>query len=73
MAAGTPVAFRYQVKQCALLRQAVWAIRVRQPDGGWRIVNCLDKHGACLMFRCAFTTAQGQWPYPSTPPIPPLR
>jgi hypothetical protein len=46
-----------------LLRKDVWAILTQQADGGWRVVNCLDKHDACFRLDCAFTDDQGTWPY----------
>lgn len=57
------VEFRYQPTYCAILRKNVWAIMTRQPDGAWRIVNCLDKDEGCFHLDCAFTTDQGEWPY----------
>lgn len=57
------IEFRYQPKHCALLRKVVWAIMTRQPDGSWRIVNCLDKDEGCFNLDCAFTTDHGEWPY----------
>ena len=63
MAIESRVEFRYQPTYCAILRKPVWAIMTRQPDGAWRIVNCLDKDEACFHLDCAFTTDQGEWPY----------
>ena len=60
---ATAVEFRYQPRYCALLGKYVWAIRTRQADGTWRIVNCLDKDGPCLSLDCAFTAEGGAWPY----------
>ena len=61
------IEFRYQPKHCALLGKTVWAIMTRQPDGSWRIVNCLDKDEACFSLSCAFTTDAGEWPYKTVP------
>ncbi len=58
---------RYHPVHCALLDKQVWAIRMRQPDGTWRIVNCLDKDEGCFRVECVFTTSCGVWPYPSLP------
>ena len=57
--------FRYQPRYCSLLGKYVWAIRTKQSDGTWRVVNCLDKDDACFHLDCAFTTDQGEWPYKS--------
>jgi hypothetical protein len=54
---------RYQPRYCSFLRQHVWAIATKQPDGAWRIVNCLDKDEGCFSLECAFTTDHGEWPY----------
>ena len=58
---------RYLPKYCAFLRRSVWAIAVRQPDGGWKIANCLDKEEGCFHLGCAFTTDMGEWPYQDAP------
>ena len=58
-------AVRYQPVRCALLGKDVWAISMRQPDGTWHVVNCLDKDEGCFAVDCAFTTSCGAWPYPS--------
>lgn len=55
---------RYRPVVCTLLGKEVWAIRTKQPDGSWRIVNCLDKDEGCFGVDCVFTTSGGQWPYP---------
>ena len=68
MGAEAPIEFRYQPTYCALLRKTVWAIRAKQPDGTWRIVNCLDKDEACFSLECAFTTDHGTWPFPAGGP-----
>ncbi len=57
------VEFCYEPKYCAFLGKHVWAIKTRQTDGNWRIVNCLDKDEPCFTLDCAFTTDQGEWPY----------
>ena len=57
------VEFRYQPRYCALLGKYVWAIRMRQADGTWKIVNCLDKDEPCFSLDCAFTAERGAWPY----------
>ena len=62
--------FRYQPRHCALLGKVVWAILTKQEDGGWRIVNCLDKDAACFGLNCAFTTDQGEWPYRAPTSMP---
>jgi hypothetical protein len=67
MGADANPGFRYDPRFCSLLRKRVWAIRTKQPDGTWRIVNCLDKDEACFGLNCAFTTDQGAWPYPPAP------
>ena len=66
------VEFRYYPTTCALREKEVWAILTKQPDGSWRIVNCLDKDEACFGVDCSFTTSCGQWPYrvASTEPLP---
>jgi hypothetical protein len=68
MSEQTEVEFRYQPRYCTLLGKYVWAIRTRQPDGTWRVVNCLDKDEACFHLDCAFTTDHGQWPYKAVSP-----
>lgn len=60
-----PIEFKYQPIRCALLNKQVWAILTKQPNGSWRIVNCLDKDEACFGLNCAFTTDDGDWPYPT--------
>ena len=57
------VKFRYEPRRCALLGKDVWAILTKQPDGSWRIVNCLDKDEPCFKLACAFTSDGGAWPY----------
>lgn len=59
--------FRYQPTFCTLLRKHVWAITTQQPDGSWRIVNCLDKDEGCFSLDCVFTVDHGDWPYTITP------
>jgi len=54
---------QYCPKHCAFLRQDVWAICMKQADGGWKIVNCLDKDDVCFSHPCAFTTDGGEWPF----------
>ena len=63
---------RYRPLVCILFSKEVWAIVTKQPDGSWRIVNCLDKDEGCFGVDCAFTTSCGQWPYrvASTEPLP---
>lgn len=61
---------RYQTRTCQLMRRVVWAIRTRQGNGRWRIVNCLDKTPACAERACAFTCEQGTWPFPDKPQLP---
>ncbi|MBI4598559.1 MAG: hypothetical protein HY737_09200 [Candidatus Omnitrophica bacterium] len=68
MARAKTVECQYAPKMCALLGKEVWAIMTRPPGGTWRIVNCLEKEEACGVLPCAFTTADGGWPY--TNPIP---
>jgi hypothetical protein len=65
MDAAVKPEFRYQPTQCQILSKHVWAIVMKQPDGSWRIVNCLDKDEACFSLECAFTTDHGVWPYPT--------
>jgi hypothetical protein len=54
---------RYYPAYCTILKQHVWAILARQPEGGWRTVNCLDKEPACASLPCLFTSERGAWPY----------
>ena len=54
---------RYSPTYCALLDKYVWAIRTKQADGTWRIVNCLDKDEGCFSLHCAFTAEHGEWPF----------
>lgn len=56
---------RYETKYCRFLRQDVWAILAQQPDGTWRVVNCLDKHARCFETDCVLTsdTDEGRWPF----------
>ena len=63
MGAEEKPGFRYDPRLCTFLRKHVWAIRMQQPDGTWRIVNCLDKDEACFRLSCAFTSDGGEWPY----------
>jgi hypothetical protein len=63
MADSTLPEFRYAPRHCSFFRKYVWAIRTKQPDGSWRIVNCLDKDEGCFSVECAFTTSCGIWPY----------
>lgn len=57
--------FRYEPQRCSFFCKHVWAIRTRQGDGSWKIVNCLDKDESCFGVDCAFTTSCGEWPYPA--------
>jgi hypothetical protein len=59
--------FRYEPRRCEFFRKHVWAIRTRQANGTWRIVNCLDKEHACSGVDCCFAAATGggAWPYPA--------
>ena len=61
---------KYLAQCCPFLQQDVWAILTRQPDGSWRIVNCLDKHEGCYTMDCAFTTDGGQWPFNRPAAVP---
>ena len=61
---------RYQPRRCVFLNQQVWAILTRQPDGTWRVVNCLEKDETCFHLACAFTTDAGEWPYQVSPAEP---
>ncbi len=54
---------RYLPHHCAFLEEEVWAILVKQADGRWKIVNCLDKDSRCFPHGCAFTTDGGAWPF----------
>ena len=65
-------AIRYYPTICTVFGKEVWAILTKQPDGSWRIVNCLDKDGECFKMDCAFTTSCGRWPFAisSTEPLP---
>jgi hypothetical protein len=67
MDAPPRVECRYHPVHCRLLNQPVWAIMTKQPDGSWRIVNCLDKAEGCFRLPCAFTTDAGEWPYDRGP------
>lgn len=71
MAADSKAAHRYQPRYCTFLCKHVWAIVMRQPDGTWRIVNCLDKDEGCFSLDCALTADQGEWPYKRSPAEPP--
>ena len=64
------VDIQYYPSECTIIRKPVWAVVTRQPDGAWRIVNCLDKDEPCFQCECVFTTDQGEWPY-ATPPVVP--
>ena len=63
MAPDSAMEFRYEPKYCMFLQKVVWAILTRQPDGTWRVVNCLDKDEGCFSLECAFTSDHGEWPY----------
>ncbi len=63
MGRGPKAEIRYYPTTCAVREKEVWAILAKQPDGSWRIVNCLDKDEACFGLDCAFTTSCGRWPY----------
>ena len=54
---------KYRPRHCPFLNREVWAILTKQPDGNWRIVNCLDKDKGCYQHDCAFTRDGGQWPF----------
>ena len=70
MSAMSKTEVRYRPTTCTVLRRQVWAILTQEPDGTWRVVNCLDKDEACFSLDCAFTTSGGQWPYASPPRRP---
>ena len=57
---------KYLPQRCPFLNQDVWAILTRQPDGSWRVVNCLDKEEGCFSLSCAFTSCGGEWPFALT-------
>lgn len=59
----TQLDVRYQPRHCTFLKLQVWAIRTKQSNGKWRIVNCLDKDAPCYAVECCFTTDHGAWPY----------
>ena len=48
---------------CEFLGREVWAVMTKAPDGGWRVVNCLDKEKDCFHIACIFTTDGGEWPF----------
>ena len=50
-------------RRCPFLKKEVWAILMKQADGTWRVVNCLDKHEPCFEHDCAFTVDGGEWPF----------
>ena len=54
---------KYLPRHCPFLNKEVWAILTKQADGGWTIVNCLDKDKDCFQHNCAFTTDGGAWPF----------
>lgn len=54
---------KYLPRDCPFLKKEVWAILAKQPDGAWRIVNCLDKYEPCFEHDCAFTRDGGEWPF----------
>ena len=58
---------KYLPQHCPFLKREVWAIVVKQADGSWQIVNCLDKDRICYDQGCAFTIDGGQWPFQDTP------
>jgi len=63
MAMETPAKYRFAAKYCPFVGHEVWAIVVEQPDGRWKIVNCLDKDEHCFSLDCVFTTDGGAWPF----------
>lgn len=54
---------KYLPLRCPFLKKEVWAILTKEQDGGWRIVNCLDKDRVCFEQDCAFTNDGGRWPF----------
>lgn len=54
---------KYFARHCPFFKKEVWAIVTKQADGGWKIVNCLDKHDPCFTHNCAFTRDGGEWPF----------
>ena len=54
---------KYQPYICPFLRRDIWAILAKQPDGSWKIVNCLDKDKGCVDYPCAFIVDGGEWPF----------
>lgn len=65
MAVSQRPELRYESRLCRVMNRTVWAIRAKQPDGQWRVVNCLDKLEICYGAPCAFTNPDGDWPFPS--------
>ncbi len=61
---------KYLPRQCRFLDREVWAILTKQPEGTWRVVNCLDKDTVCFQHECVLTTDGGEWPFVErdTPP-----
>jgi len=54
---------KYLPRCCPFFKKDVWAILIKQANGTWRIVNCLDKQESCFKHNCAFTIDGGEWPF----------
>ena len=43
---------QYTNRYCALLRREVRVVLVKQPNGNWQFVKCLDKEKTCTGHQC---------------------
>lgn len=60
--------YRYAVRDCMIIGKPVWTVQVKQADGAWRIVGCVDQQeGVCHGWPCTFTMAGGAWPFITWP------
>lgn len=62
-----PPDVQYMMRYCALLQREVRVVLMRQPDGSWQFVRCLDKEKACRCrgHRCPVSAEDSLRPYDS--------
>lgn len=60
-----PPEVQHTMRYCALLRREVRVVLMRQSDGSWQFIRCLDKEKACQCSgqQCPVRADERQQPY----------
>lgn len=60
-----PPEVQHTMRYCALLQREVRVVLMRQSDGSWQFVRCLDKEQVCQCqgHHCPVSTGERQQPY----------